>query len=372
MECKEINPENSVMKKQERNSNLELLRIVSIIMIISHHYAVHGGWTITNELSLNRVIIQFLSLGGKLGVNCFVLITGYFMVNSIFSVKKLLKIMRQVFFYSVTIMILFKLFKISDIGISEIIESFFPIIFYKYWFATTYVLLYILTPYLNKFINSLTCKEHKQLLIVLTILLSAIPTFTNTSLGTGNVMWFVFLYLIAGYLRKYPHSFFDRKKFFFLMFAIGYIFIFSSVIILDVLGLIIDIFSTYATYFIEMNELPLLFCSITLFLYFRNIDIGSNKIINRISATTFGIYLIHDNDLMRNYLWNNIAQNNSYYYSHWLFLHAIITILLIFIVCMIIDYIRIVFIEKTLFSLVDNKWNDISWFEVCKKYTDKH
>jgi surface polysaccharide O-acyltransferase-like enzyme len=325
-------------------------------MIIAHHYSVHGGWNIGNELSLNKIIIQFLSLGGKLGVNCFVLITGYFMINSKFNIKNLLKITGQVFFYSVIIMILFKLFGLSKIGIKTVIKSIFPVIFSTYWFVTSYVVLYILTPYLNKFINVLNHKEYKQLIILLTVLLSAIPTFTTSSLGIGSVPWFVFLYLIASYLKKYPHNYFDKKLFFFWMFVFGYLSIFLSVIVFNILGLKISVFSSHATYFRNMTTLPMLFCSVSLFLYFKNIEIGSNKIINKIASTTFGIYLIHDNGLMRRYLWDNIAQNNSYLYSSWLFLHALVTITLVFIVCMVIDYSRIILIEKPLFILIDSKW----------------
>lgn len=107
MENTEIDSKiNMFERKIGRSSNLELLRILAIIMIIAHHYSVHGGWDIPNELSYNRIIVQFLSLGGKLGVNCFVLITGYFMINSKFNIKKFAKIVGQVFFYSVVIMLI--------------------------------------------------------------------------------------------------------------------------------------------------------------------------------------------------------------------------------------------------------------------------
>lgn len=75
-----------IQKKEEnigkqRNSSFELLRIVSMILIIAHHYSVHGGWVYDyNILSTNKLFIDLLSIGGKLGVNCFVVITGFFLV----------------------------------------------------------------------------------------------------------------------------------------------------------------------------------------------------------------------------------------------------------------------------------------------------
>ncbi len=361
---------NDVPKKAGRSSNLELLRILAMIMIIAHHYSVHGGWDIPNQVSYNRIIIQFLSLGGKLGVNCFILITGYFMINSKFDIKKLLKIMGQVLFYSVVIMLFFKLFKIYNIGIRETAKSFFPIIFSKYWFATTYVELYILSPYLNKFINYCTEKEYKRLLIILMIVLSAIPTFTNSLPGIDNLPWFIFLYLVGGYIRKYKYNFFDKAKLLLLIFISSYILIMISVVILDVLALKITDFPFDPIFLREMNSLPMFVCSISLFLYFRKLDIGSKKIINNISITTFGIYLIHDNNLIRSYLWEHIAKNNSFYNSKWLSLHAVITISLVFFISMIVESVRINFIEKPVLKFWDKKLES-KFLKKSRKYVNR-
>ena len=49
-----------------RKSNIELLRIISMIIIIAHHYAVHGGFNFsTQNITINRLWIQFLTLGGE-------------------------------------------------------------------------------------------------------------------------------------------------------------------------------------------------------------------------------------------------------------------------------------------------------------------
>ncbi|WP_271813224.1 acyltransferase [Clostridium beijerinckii] len=371
MENTEIDSKiNMVERKIGRSSNLELLRIFAIVMIIAHHYSVHGGWDIPNELSYNRIIVQLISLGGKLGVNCFILITGYFMINSKFNIKKFSKIIGQVFFYSVAIMLVFKLFGISHIGIRETAKSFFPIIFSKYWFATTYVELYILSPYLNKLINYCTEKEYQRLLIILIIILSVIPTFTNSLPGIDNLPWFVFLYLVASYIRKYQYNFFDRRKLLLLIFIGSYMLIMISVVIIDLFALKIPDFPFDPTFLREMNSLPMFICSISLFIYFKKLDMGSKKIINNISSTTFGIYLIHDNNLVRSYLWEHIAKNNSFYNSRWLSLHAIVTISLVFFICMIIEGVRINFIEKPAMKFLD-KEIESKFLNKSRNYIDR-
>ena len=81
---------------KERNSNLELLRIISMLLIIMHHYSIHGFSPNILYYSSNKYILDFLSLEGKLGVNCFILISGYFMINQKFTIKKLLSILGEV------------------------------------------------------------------------------------------------------------------------------------------------------------------------------------------------------------------------------------------------------------------------------------
>lgn len=90
------------MVMRERNSNIELLRIIAMLLIVMHHFSVHG---LGKELPycLNRYIAGTTILGGKFGVAIFVLISGYYMCRSRFTVKKLLKIWGQVAFYSLSI-----------------------------------------------------------------------------------------------------------------------------------------------------------------------------------------------------------------------------------------------------------------------------
>lgn len=73
------------VKKAPRQSNLELSRILAMYLIVMHHFSVHGGvsiWSGSAPLSFNFYLDQLLSTGGKIGVNLFVLITGYFLAKN--------------------------------------------------------------------------------------------------------------------------------------------------------------------------------------------------------------------------------------------------------------------------------------------------
>lgn len=65
--------------KRHRYSNIELLRIISMILIVAHHFSVHGGFDFSStSFSVNRLYIQFLAMGGKIGVDIFCYYFGIF------------------------------------------------------------------------------------------------------------------------------------------------------------------------------------------------------------------------------------------------------------------------------------------------------
>lgn len=90
----------------KRNSNIEILRIISMILIIMHHFSTHG---MGDELtySFNRYVIAITNLGGKLGATLFVLVSGYYMCKSKITGRKLAKLFGEVFFYSSSIFLIF-------------------------------------------------------------------------------------------------------------------------------------------------------------------------------------------------------------------------------------------------------------------------
>lgn len=80
-----------------RNSNIELYRILSMLLIVAHHYVVNSGLTsangpiFANIWSLPSQFLLLFGTFGKIGINCFVLITGYFMCKSQITAKKFVK-----------------------------------------------------------------------------------------------------------------------------------------------------------------------------------------------------------------------------------------------------------------------------------------
>lgn len=99
----------SIVSKH-RESNLELFRILTMLLIVTHHYVVLSGLPdeiMADPLSLKSIYLYIFGAWGKIGINCFVLITGYFMCTSRITLRKFVKLVGEVEFYSVTIYLMF-------------------------------------------------------------------------------------------------------------------------------------------------------------------------------------------------------------------------------------------------------------------------
>ena len=220
-------------------------------MIAFHHFAVHGGfdWQSTGA-TIPHLWYNFILMGGKIGVDVFVLISGYFLINSngsIFDFKRILKFWGQVVFYSVGIYIVSCAFGVSGFRIKPFIKAFFPITFSSWWFASTYFVLYIVHPFLNKLLHEIDQKLYQSLLVMLVILWSVIPTFTTSSYQGNSLLWFITLYAIAGYARLYGFNSKLTSKHYFVLWAIFSILTYASSVIFTFMGERWDIFSAHST-----------------------------------------------------------------------------------------------------------------------------
>ena len=196
--------------KARRNSNIELLRIIAMAMIIAHHYVLCGlsaGYLMDGP---NRWLASLLFSYGKTGVNIFILITGYYMVNMSFSVKRPLKIMGQVWFYSLLMLLVCLLVPAvsEQMGRNQILTALFPICSNEYWFATQYILLLAVSPFLNRFAHRVEEKQLTLCVIVLVIFNSVIPCVFAALSGNMDTVpfysqpvWFAALYLMAARIR---------------------------------------------------------------------------------------------------------------------------------------------------------------------------
>ena len=135
-----------------------------MFLVVLSHFYVHGAWPLVNELTFNNIAIYALEVG-EIGVTVFVLISGYFLVNKSFDIIKLAKLVLQIWFYGIAILIIAYVFEISVITEKFFLGSIMP--FYSLnWFAKAYLLLYLVFPLLNKFISRLGKKWLMRFILV--------------------------------------------------------------------------------------------------------------------------------------------------------------------------------------------------------------
>ena len=343
------------MLQKERNSSFELLRLISMLLIVMHHYSLHGGFDYMSTLSLRLYFIQCLNMGGKLGVNLFILISGYFLCKSNFKWQRIIKLELEVIFYSLVIGIIFLILFPEGKSFNNLLREIMPLLSGRYWFYNTYFVLILLSPFINKLIVALSKDEFKKLLLIFFVLWVLIPFVHGLkAIEMSNLGWFIFLYLIAAYIRFFKEDFTKKTTTFYISLGIRtYILILLSVLVFDLLGLLDSRFQKYFDYFLKMNSILVFACSILLLIGFSKWNINYKRSINILASTTFGIYLIHDNKLVRPFLWKELLENATYFDSNKIFLHAFLSILSVYICCIVIDLMRQFIFEKPLFSIVD-------------------
>ena len=193
-------------------------------------------------------------------------------------------------------------------------------------------------------------REFRYLLVLLVGIYSVIGTFIPFGFYE-NIAWFVVIYLIGSYIRLYGMPIFSKHSFLFM--ATSLITAMASILLLFYFfkyrGINTSIWDTY--YFVSnSNKIMALLCSVSMFLFFKDLKMKNNRWINKIATATFGVLLIHGNsDAMREWLWGDVLKNASY-----MWLHALLSVLLVYIVCVAIDLLRIRFVEKPIFKAFDS------------------
>lgn len=342
-------------KAKERNSNIELLRIVAMFMIVISHYTVHNG--VVNSalpLGFNRFLLEITDLG-NIGVIIFVLITGYYNINSLkpFKLKRLFSMILQVFFYSAIIYLIFVLTGQEQFSFTGLIKNFLPITFVRYWFASAYILLYIFIPYINLFLRKINKGQHLSLVLILVLIFSVLPTITGQKFFGNELIFMMMSYTIGAYLGRFKNNFFSKKRNSWVVLLTCGIVLIVSIITFDLLGLWISMFGEHSAYLLYRHTIISALIAISVFSIFSAKKPFSNAVVNTVAGCMFGVYLISDNPLVRRVIWIDVLKVPYYVNEPILALHMMGSVLLVFVICIGVDYVRQKTLEKGLFIIYD-------------------
>lgn len=323
----------------QRNSNIELLRMVSMFMIILHHYcnAIAPYLNIEND-TFNTLIVQFFTIGGKIGVDVFFLISGYFMIQSKMKLKKFFHVVRMCVFYNLMVCVFMYV-----LGYSYPVKYFFYMIPFLFdlntSFVANYLLIYLITPVLNAGLNNITRKQYHILLGVLIYIFTIQESilFQNSWQYFG---WGITCYCIGAYIRRYNIDKFGRINYG-VYYLFSYLIVFALILCVDFIPLFKKIFSNWGFWVTNAHKLSIIVPSILLFMSFLKMNVNYKSWINMFASATLGVLLLHANNaIQRDWLWYELIEVKKYVGSNYLVLHMFLSSVLVYLICVLIDVIR--------------------------------
>lgn len=344
---------------KERRSNLELLRIIMMFLIIAHHYVVNSGveglFDYSNPNS-KMIFLKCFGLFGKTAINCFVLITGYFMCEKTLKATKVLKLYLEVKFYQIIMYIIMVLSGYIIFSYKDMLHNLFAVLrSSNSGFVSAFLAIYIMIPFINILIKNINHKEH-LIIITFMILLYTIPRSFLHGGTYSHIGWYFNVYMIGSYIKKYPQNWM-KKTWLSALIASGSFVLIIAITVCNILN-----GSTMFFWLIcESCDLFAIILGVFMFLLFNNIKLPYIKPINVIAKTTFGVLMLHTaNDGVRFLLWKKIFVVSGYYLYfslRKLILYSFYSVIVIYIVCVVIDIIRIYIIEKTIINIIVSKFH---------------
>ncbi len=172
-----------VKKLENRNSALDIIRIVAVFTVISVHFFLYNGFYSYPvegfKMYITVVFRSFLSVC----VPLFIILTGYLMSNKTLSKKYYSGIVKTVlvFIVSTVFCMLYKSIAYgTPFTLKSLIYGTLDFSGSQYsWYVEMYIGLFLLIPFLNLSYNKLSCKRHKQILVLTLVATTILPTLFN-------------------------------------------------------------------------------------------------------------------------------------------------------------------------------------------------
>ena len=279
---------------KDRNSNIELLRIVATVgVIILHYNNIESGkaFLYTENIGINYQLLLMLELLSICAVNIFIIISGFFLCESNkLSVKKPIILLAEVVIFQYVRYIL-EIWG-GIINARSLAECLVPF----NWYVWVYIALYVISPFINIIISAINKRQFQIFLGIWIVLFSFWPTvidlfsslfkvnltalYTTGTFGSGDgytIINFILMYLFGAYIKKYGREIAWWK-------ALG---------AYSIISLILYLYARVSFSGALAYSNPLvIFQAVTLFKAFEEIKFQS-KFINKVAEGCFTVYLLH-------------------------------------------------------------------------------
>lgn len=340
-------------QQKKRMANIEALRLVAMMMVVSLHYLGKGEilGKLTRSLSAKDYAAWLLESFSIAAVNTYVLISGYFLVEAKFRIKRVIALVLQILFYSClipVILILTGVLSPDELTLYDIWQSIFPIQMKQYWFMSAYVVMFLFTPVLNTAARAMK-KGQLQTVIVLMLLIESlgktlIPARLSLDSEGYDALWFMTVYLIAAYIRLYGIPFLEKKNRAAVCYVLSCLGVYGLLLLIRGLYLATGRFEDFMKSPTGYNHLLTLGAAVALFYMFRNWEFGKKEsrpasLVCKAAPYSLGVYLLHEQIYVR-FEWPFLLGANRCTSVGSLLGHWIIAILIVMVCGLAADYIR--------------------------------
>ena len=327
--------------KTQRSSNLELLRILCMLLIIGDHLTGQGGIADYTTLP-SSFAFCLIGCGSRIACSVFILIGGWFLCEQPYKTRRPLSLWLSLWLYTVPVTLLCRLAGL-DVSFGALRWAAFPASTRQLWFISDYLLLLLCVPLLNRVLRGLPRTAHRGLLAVLAVPMILYPTLFGENGIVSDTAWmFLYEYLLAAYLRRYPENRLARllqNRAAALALGLGLPLVNTAIrAVLETRGLTDGKAFQYVAYYrTALGALPNLLAALALFYLFKNLDLGCVRWVNALSGTTLGVYILHQVPAFRNFLWNGLLQTQAHHGS---VVYTLFAIFAVFFGCAAVDAVR--------------------------------
>lgn len=297
----------------KRIYGIDVLKVIAMLMVVMLHIMARGGVfgiCTENARSLNFACFKLFYSCCMCAVDCFILATGYVMCRRTFKYGRIFKLWTEVVFYTVGMLLVARcFFPRIVIDCKTVFQAVMPVLFDTYWFFTDYVGLFFCIPFLNRLLAALDKKTSWRMVFIGFVVWSVFASISGGDIfnlnGGYSLIWFIYLYLLAGTVSLHGLPAFVTSwraaGLFICSSMMTTLFAFLGDHINRRWGIFGGRWGSYASPFVLLEAVSLL--ALCLHLEIRNSAL--QRFIAFVAPSIFSVYIIHSNPLFREMIqWN--------------------------------------------------------------------
>lgn len=336
-----------------RMVQFELLRILAMCGVVMNHvfnYGLHiyGDFCIDTSSTMGFLvwtILELMKLVCLPSVNCYILITGYFLINrSTLRLKGAWKVWSTTWIYAVGIYLLSVAFGAIPFEWNELQRHATPLLSNSYWFVTSYIVLLLFAPSLSWGLQRMSKRQYQVALAVGGIVCFQ-PLLGQFTMDYLQILLFVYLFMIGGYIRRFTEKT-SLKKYSIIAYT-GILMVMFAYTLYKNKPLNNSSFTIYAMTYHGL-VLPL---SVALFMIVKEWRIRKTmvrKCILTVAPLSFAVYIIHTQSVVDSWLWTVSAEWLSNCHTSLLPIACTAITISVFLVCILAEYIRVLIVRGAL------------------------